>query len=259
MHTHELDSKEMNDSTPRVELVVPLLNEAHVLEQSVATIHQFLSQGFPYRWSILLADNGSTDGTIEVAEQLAEKYDEVEALRLTERGRGRALRLAWRHSDADVLAYTDVDVSTELGALEKLCRAILEDGYDVAIGSRLLAQSQVARGPLREMISRCYNLLVQSILWISFKDAQCGFKAISRRANDEIVPQIVDEAWFFDTELLVLAEKSGMRIKEIPVRWTDDDDSRVRIFSTAWEDVKGVLRLRRTLWSRAWRKAHRRS
>jgi glycosyltransferase involved in cell wall biosynthesis len=248
----------MSETVPRLELVVPLLNEAHVLEQSVSTIHAFLSDGFPYRWSILLADNGSTDGTNEVADRLAEKYEEVEALRLLERGRGRALRLAWRHSDADILAYTDVDISTELEALEKLCRAIVEEGYDVAIGSRLLPDSQVARGPLRETISRSYNLIVQTVLGIGFKDAQCGFKAISRKVADEIVPQVVDEAWFFDTELLVLAEKSGLSIREIPVRWTDDDDSRVKIFSTAWEDIKGVLRVRRLLWSRAWRDAHRR-
>lgn len=247
----------MRAAAPRVELVVPLLNEAHVLEQSVATIHRFLSDGFPYRWSILLADNGSEDGTVEVAERLAEKYDEVEALCLLERGRGRALRLAWRHSDADILAYTDVDISTELGALEKLCRAIAEEGYDVAIGSRLLPESQVARGPLREAISRSYNLIVRSVLRIDFKDAQCGFKAISRKVADEIVPLVADEAWFFDTELLVLSQKSGLRIKEIPVRWTDDDDSRVKILSTAWEDIRGVLRLRRLLWSRAWRESQR--
>ena len=248
----------MSAAAPRVELVVPLLNEAHVLEQSVATIHRFLSDSFPYRWSILLADNGSEDGTIEVAQRLAEKYDEVEALCLLERGRGRALRLAWLHSDADILAYTDVDISTELSALEKLCRAIAEEGYDVAIGSRLLPESQVARGPLREAISRSYNLIVRSVLRIDFKDAQCGFKAISRKVADEIVPLVADDAWFFDTELLVLSQKSGLRIKEVPVRWTDDDDSRVKILSTAWEDLKGVLRLRRLLWSRAWRESQRR-
>lgn len=245
----------MNDVAPRVELVVPLLNEAHVLEESVVTIREFLLAHFPYPWTILLADNGSEDGTPEIARELASRFEEVEALTLAERGRGRALRLAWRHSRADIVAYTDVDISTELEALEKLCRAIHEEGYDLAIGSRLLPDSQVARGPLRETISRLYNLLVQTVLRIRFKDAQCGFKAISRRVADEIVPMVVDEAWFFDTELLVLSEKRGLRIKEIPVRWADDDDSRVRIVSTAWEDIKGVLRVRARLWSCEWRDA----
>ena len=238
---------------PRVELVVPLLNEAHILEQSVITIREFLGADFPYPWTILLADNGSQDGTPKIARELASRFEDVEALCLTERGRGRALRLAWRHSTADIVAYTDVDISTELGALEKLCRAIYEDGYDVAIGSRLLPDSRVARGPLREGISRLYNLLVRVVLRVGFKDAQCGFKAISRRTVDEIVPMVVDEGWFFDTELLVLAEKRGLRVKEIAVRWTDDDDSRVRIVSTAWEDIKGVMRLRALLWSPVWR------
>jgi len=259
MSDPELGSATVSEQVPRVELVIPLLNEAHVLERSVATIHAFLSAGFPYRWSILLADNGSHDGTDAVAAQLAEKYEEVRTLCLSQRGRGRALRLAWQHSDADIMAYCDVDISTDLAAFEPLCRAIAEEGYDVAIGSRLLPESEVARGPLRETISRCYNLIVRSVLWISFKDAQCGFKAVSKRVVEEIIPQVRDEAWFFDTELLTLSEKSGLRLKEIPVRWTDDDDSRVRIVSTAWEDIKGVVRVRRLLWSRAWRDAHRRS
>lgn len=245
----------MSGAAPHVELVVPLLNEAHVLEKSVHSIRDFLLASFPYRWSILLADNGSSDGTPEIAKDLSARFAEVECLALAERGRGRALRLAWRHSKADILAYTDVDISTELGALEKLCRAIHEQGYDLAIGSRLLPESQVARGPRRELISRAYNLLVQAVLRVGFKDAQCGFKAISRRVADEIVPLVEDEAWFFDTELLVLAEKRGMRIAEIPVHWTDDDDSRVKIVSTAWEDVKGVLRVRALLWSRGWRES----
>ena len=244
----------MPNSDPKVELVVPCLNEAHVLEQSVMTILEYLRGDFPYPAGVLVADNGSQDGTGEIADRLAAENDDVRSLRLDVRGRGRALRAAWESSDADIVAYTDVDLSTELVALEKLCRAIHEDGYDLATGSRLMKDSRVTRGPKREFISRSYNLFVKLVLGTHFSDAQCGFKAVSRQVVEQIIPQVRDQSWFFDTELLVLAEKQGFRIKDVPVEWIDDDDSRVRIVPTAWEDIKGVFRVRRALWSRDYRK-----
>lgn len=243
----------MSPRLPTVELVVPTLNEAHVLERSITTIRDFLRTKFPFPATILVADNGSKDGTADVARRLSAQWDDVRLLTLTERGRGRALRHAWSSSKADILAYTDVDISTELDALEKLCRAIAEDGYDLATGSRLMRESKVTRGPKREFISRCYNLFIKAVLFTKFSDAQCGFKAISRRAAEELLPQVKDQAWFFDTEILALAEKQGYRIKDVPVQWVDDDDSRVKIVSTAWEDIKGVFRLRRHLFSREFR------
>lgn len=245
---------------PKVELVVPCLNEAHVLEKSVETIRSFLGKGFPYPWKVVVADNGSKDGTADVARRLAAKYpNEVGLVALDVRGRGRALREAWTRSDADILCYTDVDLSTELEALEKLCRAIHEEGYDLGTGSRLLPDSKTTRGPKREFISRCYNLLVKAIAWTRFSDAQCGFKAVSRRVRDEVMPQVKDQSWFFDSELLIISEKQGYRIKDQPVRWIDDDDSRVKIAKTAWEDVKGLFRVRFYLWSKAYRDAKRRA
>lgn len=240
----------MKQNAPSVELVVPVLNEAHVLEGSVAELRRFLAEDFPFPGRILVADNGSTDGTGELATRLAERWDDVRALHLDERGRGRALRRAWLASDADIVAYTDVDLSTGLEALEPMCRAIWEDGYDIAIGSRLMRESQTVRGPKRELISRGYNLILKLVLQVRFSDAQCGFKAVSRRAVRELVPTVADESWFFDTELLVRAERGGYRVKDVPARWTDDEDSRVKIVPTAWEDLKGVWRLRRWLWSR---------
>ncbi len=247
----------MPGSDPQVEVVIPVLNEVHVLEKSVGTIRQFLQSEFPYPARVLIADNGSTDGTGDVARELEQRYEDVKHLGLTLAGRGRALREAWTHSDADILVYTDVDISTELAASVKLCRAIHEGGYDIAVGSRLMKESDVTRGIKRETISRIYNLLIKAVLFTRFSDAQCGFKAVSRRVVEEIVPQIQDQSWFFDTELLVLAEKQGWRIKDVPVRWVDDEDSRVKIISTGWEDIKGVLRLRRLLWSAAYRRAGR--
>ena len=231
-----------------VDVVIPVLNEAHVLETSVRTVREFLGDRMPFDWRVVIVDNGSTDGTKEVAERLAATYSDVQFRHLEQRGRGRALRHAWMQSDADVMCYTDVDLSTELAALPKLVAAIQHEGYDVVTGSRLMRESNTVRSYKRELISRCYNIFVRSVLLTSFSDAQCGFKAISRRALHALVPQIEDESWFFDTELLVLAEKQGYRVKDVPVTWIEDDDSRVKILRTAWDDIRGVMRLRRRLW-----------
>lgn len=231
-----------------VDVVIPVLNEAHVLQQSVQTVREFLTAHLPCRWRVVIVDNGSSDGTDAIARQLSHEYPDVLFVHLPRRGRGRALRHAWTQSDADIMCYTDVDLSTELAALPKMVQAIAADGFDLATGSRLLPQSQTTRSPKREFISRCYNVFVKAVLWTSFSDAQCGFKAISRTACAALVPSVQDQGWFFDTELLTLAEKRGYRIADIPVRWIEDDDSRVKIVKTAWDDIKGVLRVRWKLW-----------
>lgn len=236
------------DPSLTVDVVIPVLNEAHVLATSVATLRQFLSQSLPCHWRVVIVDNGSTDGTDRVAQELVARHTDVRFLQLPQRGRGRALRHSWSQSDADVMCYMDVDLSTELAALPKMVHSIAADGYDLATGSRLLPDSRTTRSPKREFISRSYNLFVKAILWTSFSDAQCGFKAISRSAMAALVPEVKDQSWFFDTELLVLAEKRGYRIADIPVEWIEDDDSRVKIVKTAWDDIKGVFRVRWKLW-----------
>ncbi len=233
---------------PLVDVTIPVLNEAHVLDRSVRTVRAFCAEHLPYRWRVVVVDNGSTDGTQDVARRLSEEFADVAFHHLRERGRGRALRHAWTRSPADVCAYMDVDLSTELAALPKIVDAILTGGCDVATGSRLQKASRTTRSAKREFISRCYNLVVRLVLRTGFSDAQCGFKAVSRRAIERIVPQVRDESWFFDTELLVLAEKQGYRIADIPVEWIEDDDSRVKIVRTAWDDLKGIARLRWLLW-----------
>jgi glycosyltransferase involved in cell wall biosynthesis len=232
-----------------VDVVIPVLNEAHVLEKSVNTVIGYLRSNLPYRWQIVIVDNGSTDGTQEVARRLCEREPRVQFVHLYQRGRGRALRHAWLQSKADIVCYMDVDLSTKLDHIPELIDAIARQGYDVATGSRLMRQSQTKRSFKREVISRIYNLFVKAILSTRFSDAQCGFKAVSRKAVTAIVPQIEDQSWFFDTELLVLAEKRGYRIKDIPVVWVEDDDTRVKILQTGWEDIKGVFRLRQQLWT----------
>jgi glycosyltransferase involved in cell wall biosynthesis len=233
-----------------VDIVIPVLNEAHVLRRSVETVRSFLCANVRYRWQVVIVDNGSTDGTQRVAEQLAAENSEVKFIHLLQRGRGRALRHAWLQSKADIVCYMDVDLSTRLDHLPALLSAIAHEGYDLATGSRLMPGSRTTRSFKREVISRIYNVMVKAVLLTKFSDAQCGFKAVSRRAVESIVPKIEDQTWFFDTELLVLAEKQGYRIKDIPVVWEEDDDSRVKIFQTGWDDIKGVLRVRRQLWNR---------
>ena len=235
-----------------VDVVLPVLNEAHVLERSVLTLRRFLAEHPRYAWRIVVVDNGSTDGTDRVATGLAERFQNVSFLHLSLRGRGRALRHAWLESRADIMCYMDVDLSTELAALPRLIDAVAVEGYDVATGSRLLPGARVVRSVKRELISRAYNLFVHAVLRTRFSDGQCGFKAVSREVADRLIPQIQNQSWFFDTELLVLAETQGRRIKDLPIVWVEDQDSRVQLVPTAWDDIKGVVRLRWQLWRARW-------
>lgn len=234
----------------RVDVVIPVLNEAHVLEKSVAVVHDFLEKNAMFRWRIVIVDNGSTDGTFDIARNLARTYSAVEFIHLKEKGRGRALREAWQASSSDVVLYIDVDLSPELAALPKLVDALLREGYDLATGSRLLKSSKTKRSLKREIISRAYNHFLKTVLFTKFSDAQCGFKAVTRDAVKALVPQVRDQGWFFDTELLVLAEKQGYKIRDIPITWIEDDDSRVKIIPTALKNIRGILRLRWTLSKR---------
>ncbi len=228
-----------------VEIVIPVYNEEHDLERNVTTLRDYLHGLDPaWTWRITVADNASTDGTLAIARELAARWpDEVGYVHLEQKGRGRALRRAWSESAADVVTYMDVDLSTELSALPKLIDA-LQSGADIAIGSRLMPGSKTTRGLKREVISRIYNLIIRVSHDTGFHDAQCGFKGLTRRAVRELLPLAQDQAFFLDTELLLIAEGKGYRIAEIPVTWTDDPDSRVRIFRTAWEDLKGLWRLK---------------
>lgn len=227
--------------------MVPVYNEEAELAGAITRLHHFLSHAQPFGFRITIADNASTDHTAAIADSLAARFPEVRALHLTERGRGRALKAAWSDSDASVLVYMDVDLSTELNALLPLVAPLLSGHSDLAIGTRLHRAARVVRGPKREVISRCYNLLLRGALAVHFSDAQCGFKAIRADVAHLPLPMVDDDGWFFDTELLVLAQRCGLRIHEVPVDWVDDPDSRVDIMPTAVADLKGVWRIGRAL------------
>ena len=231
------------DVEPVLDIVVPVHNEEVDLAPSVRRLDSFLAETFPYSYCITIADNASTDSTWSVAQRLAAELPRVRVVHLDQKGRGRALKAVWSESSAPILAYMDVDLSTDLRALLPLVAPLISGHSDIAIGSRLARSSRVVRGSKREFISRSYNLILKGALAASFSDAQCGFKAIRASVADDLLPLVQDDNWFFDTELLVIAQRAGLRIHEVPVDWIDDPDSRVDIVATAKEDLAGVARL----------------
>jgi len=236
-------------SAPVVDIVVPVYNEELALADSVERLHAYLADRFPFTWRITIADNASTDATAAITADLVARLPQVRTIHLDEKGRGRALRTAWTGSDATVVAYMDVDLSTDLDALLPLVAPLVSGHSDVAIGCRLSPAASVARAPKRELISRTYNLLLRSVLATRIHDAQCGFKAVRADIARRLLPAVQDDGWFFDTEMLLLAERNGLRIHEVPVDWVDDPDSRVHITSTAWTDLRGTARMVRTFAS----------
>ncbi|GAA4266868.1 bifunctional glycosyltransferase family 2/GtrA family protein [Frondihabitans peucedani] len=233
------DSPEILD----LDIVVPVYNEQETLVESVRALHRFLTDQVRETWRITIADNASTDATGPFADRLARELDSVTAVHLAEKGRGRALKQVWSASPARVLVYLDEDLSTDLRALGPLVAPLLSGHSDLAIGTRLDRSSRVARGGKREFISRTYNLLLRQTMGVSFSDAQCGFKAIRRDVAERLLPLVEDTGWFFDTELLILAERSGLRIHEVPVDWIDDPHSSVDIVATATADLRGMVRV----------------
>jgi glycosyltransferase involved in cell wall biosynthesis len=229
----------------RVEVVIPVFNEERVLATSVQFLHAYLRNGFPYPFLLTIADNASTDDTFAVALRLASQLNGVRAVHLDLKGRGRALRYVWGGSDADVVAYMDVDLSTRLEAFLPLVAPLMSGHSDLAIGSRLARGARVVRGRKREFISRGYNLLLRRAFGARFTDAQCGFKAGRADVMRALLPAVEDDSWFFDTELLLIAQHNRLRIHEVPVDWVEDPDSRVDIGRTIRDDLRGLVRLTR--------------
>ena len=231
----------------RVCIAIPVFNEEKRLRDAVVKLHPFLTRHVRVDWEIVIADNGSNDRTLAIAETLSREFPGVRVIHLDEKGRGGALKRTWLESDADILSYMDVDLSSDLESFPSLIEALATGGYDVAIGSRLLNPTSTTRCFKREFASRSYNLLVRIMLGTHFSDAQCGFKALTRKAARYLLPLVEGTGWFFDTELLVMAEKLGYRIFDLSVRWVENRDSRVKILRTSIVDLKELLRLRRKL------------
>jgi glycosyltransferase involved in cell wall biosynthesis len=236
-----------------VEIVIPIYNEAVELADSIKKLRNFLLGNLKeYKWHITIADNASTDNSVKIAKTLTKKLSHVGVLSLTQKGRGRAVKKSWKKSKADALIYMDVDLSTDLYSLKPLLKSLIGGGYDIAIGSRLLAKSKVIGRPIkREILSRGYNILIKLLFQVKFSDAQCGFKGITKNTMKTLVPHIVDNEWFFDSELLIVGEKMGYKIYEAPVKWIDNPGSTVRVLKTVSGDLNGLYRLFKT---RPWKK-----
>jgi glycosyltransferase involved in cell wall biosynthesis len=237
----------------KVDVVVPVYNEERALPESIPVLRAFLAgDTFPYEWRIVIADNASVDGTPDVSRRLEQQFPgEVVYVRIEQKGRGRALKRTWGESPMDIVSYMDVDLSTGIEAFPLLFSAIAEEGYDLAVGSRLLPSSKVERSLKRRVLTRGYSLIIKALVWTRFTDAQCGFKAVRADLARRLIPHIEDNNWFFDTEMLVLAEKAGYRIRDVPVAWVEDVDTRVNVPKTVAEDLKGLARMRlRRPWRR---------
>jgi len=240
-----LSHTERTLTNPLVEIVIPVYNEERALRPCIAKLRAYLTETFPYRWQITVADNASKDRTWEIAQELTREYPDVRALHLDQKGRGRALRAAWLSSDADIVSYMDVDLSTGLNAFLPMIAAIAVGHSHLGTGSRLMHGARITRQFKRELTSRVYNGLINLTFRNGFSDAQCGFKAMRRTLAAEMLPYVENQEWFFDSELLLLTEERNLRVVEIPVDWDEDLDSRVNIRKTATEDIQGLLRVRR--------------
>lgn len=236
-----------------VGITLPVFNEEMELAGSVERLLEHCEKNLNnYDFTITIADNASVDATPEIGKKLSSKYKKISYKRFSEKGRGRAVKTIWQNSSADIQAYMDIDLSTNLKHLLPLVGSLVSGGYDIAIGSRLLPQSRVTeRSVKREFISRMYNLLIKFFFMTRFSDAQCGFKAMTSQAARELLPHIQDNEWFMDTEMLVVGEKVGYKIYEEPVEWHDNPGSTVRVLPTAMGDLRGLVRL---FVSRPWRK-----
>lgn len=232
-------------------IVIPVYNEESELAESVHTLSRFLDENLrDFTFIITIADNASTDNTYKIAQSLGKKDKRIHAVHLTQKGRGRAVKYAWQNESADVSAYMDVDLSTDLKHFPPLVRSLIR-GYDIAIGTRNAHDARVyGRSLLRTFTSKMYIFLIKFVFWVHFSDAQCGFKAVTRHTVDTLIPKIIDNEWFFDSELLILGEKTGYRIYEEPVTWVDNPGSTVRVMKTAQGDLEGLWRL---FITRPWR------
>lgn len=234
-----------------VEITVPVYNEEEELEKNITSLNTYLAKECKaYDYIITIADNASTDTTPVIGKRLAQQDNNIHYKRFEEKGRGRAVKAVWGSSKADICAYMDIDLSTDLHHFVPVISALTK-GYDISIGSRLLSHSRVIERSLkREFISRVYNVLIKALFQTKFSDAQCGFKAIRKDVANELIPYVEDNEWFMDTELLIIAEKTGHRIYEEPVVWHDNPGSTVRVLPTALGDLRGLMRL----WlKRPWR------
>lgn len=234
----------MKNENPHVLLVIPIYNEEKIIENTVRETIKYLNENTKYSYILVVADNASTDSSPEIVKNLQKEIPFLEYVRLPKKGRGLALHTVWKDFNAEVVAYMDADLSSPLTSLPNIIDPILNNESDVTFGSRLLPPGQaINRKGKRELTSQGYNFLLQFILGATFKDAQCGFKAISKEKFNQVEEEIKNQNWFYDTELLLISQYKGLRLKEVPITWVDDPDSSVKVFKTIVENLKEMGRV----------------
>jgi glycosyltransferase involved in cell wall biosynthesis len=227
-----------------VEIVIPCLNEEVVLEENAIELHNFMKKNCAIPWKITIFSNGSTDNTVDIGTRLSKRFKNIKFLHIPQRGRAKVLRMSWLNSNASIVGYMDADLSTGLGALPKCLDAIINQKADIAIGNRLAKESQVERSPFREFLSRGYNLLILFFFPTKITDAQCGFKFFRAPVSRFLLPHVHDNKWFFDTENLLIAERCGFSIAQIPVEWVERKESKVRIRTIVFDYIFNLIRMR---------------
>jgi len=247
IHSANLEWMTKITKKPVLALILPIYNEEADLSGSVGTLREYASKELgAYDWRIIIGDNGSDDHSSEIYAVLEKDDSRVSHVRLEQKGRGRMLKKIWLEEPFDVSLYMDVDLSTRLSHIKPCVDAIAFSKFDIASGSRMKSGAKVIGRPLkREITSRGYIYLLKALAWSKLSDYQCGFKAISKKAALTLLPLVEDVTWFFDSELLLLAEKAGFKIFEEPVYWKDDPGSTVNVVTTAVDDLKGLGRVMR--------------
>lgn len=246
MHEEEEKKKEEAEEKIEISVVLPAHNEAGRIEDAVRQTKKALAD-FSSSYEIIIAEDGSTDGTAEIASRITSEDSFVRLMHSESRlGRGKALNHAFKLANGEILVYMDVDLSTDLIYLKPLIEAIEKEKYEFATGSRMKKGKEVKRSFKRAAMSKVFNFLVRKILKSGISDHQCGFKSFRKGALIRILNEIKDEHWFWDTEMLVRAQRKGYKIKEIPVRWEDKGGAgtKVKVFSDGTAMFYKIIKLR---------------
>jgi glycosyltransferase involved in cell wall biosynthesis len=230
-----------------VSVIIPVYNEKGRLKRAVDVTAARLSE-LAYPFEILIAEDGSNDGTYELASKMVSENSYIHLLHSDRRqGRGNALSRAIKAAKGDVVCYIDADLATDMGYLSVIINEVISGGYDFAMGSRLMPQSDTKRSPTRSIASKTYNWMVRTFLGSKLFDHQCGFKAFRRDPVIKLLDQVKDGHWFWDTELLVRGQYEGLKMKEIPVRWHASDSTKVELKKDIYDMGLQILRLRNDL------------
>lgn len=234
-----------------IDVLLPIYNEEKILDANIRLLFGYCQHHLAGDWQLMLIINGSVDQSLTIAENLAQEFEQIKIINLPTGGKGQALKTGLQYSTAEVAVYMDIDLAVALSALPPLISLVAENKGALAIGSRLLPASQTERSWLRNYSSKLYNWLANTLLRCQISDWQCGFKAMNLDVRQAVVPLIQDNYWFFDTELIALAQKNNLRIAELPVSWSENRyavrQSKIRPIRDGFIFLKNLWQLKKRL------------